>query len=234
MGAVSLIEFRRVSKSFEAPAGVFMALKQVDLRIERGEFVAIVGKSGSGKSTLLNLLAGIDRPTGGEVVVSGTRVDGLTEGACAIWRGKTIGIVFQFFQLIPTLTVVENVMLPMDFCRTYSFRERHPRAMELLERVGLADQGQKLPSALSGGEQQRVAISRALANDPPIIVADEPTGNLDSQTAGTVMNLFCRLSEEGKTVVMVTHERNSIAGTDRKIVLNDGIVVADEKGSARS
>jgi len=228
----SLIELRQATKTFEGPAGVFTALNRVDLRIEKGEFVTIVGKSGSGKSTLLNLLAGIDRPTEGEVIVSGTRVDALGESACASWRGKTIGVVFQFFQLLPTLTVVENVMLPMDFCGTYPFRERYPRAMELLHRVGLADQAGKLPSALSGGEQQRVALSRALANDPPIIVADEPTGNLDTQTAEAVMDLFRRLAEDGKTVVMVTHERNSIPSMSRRIVLNDGVVVADDKMTA--
>jgi putative ABC transport system ATP-binding protein len=227
-----MIELRQVTKTFESLAGTFTALRRVDLRIDEGEFVAIVGKSGSGKSTLLNLMAGIDRPTAGEVIVSGTRVDTLDESGSAAWRGKTIGVVFQFFQLLPTLTVVENVMLPMDFCGTYSFRERYPRAMELLDRVGLADQARKLPSALSGGEQQRVALSRALANDPPIIVADEPTGNLDTETAGTVVDLFRRLAEEGKTVVMVTHERNSISGVGRRIVLTDGIVAADNKITA--
>ncbi len=227
MNDTHLIELRQITKTFESGAGSFTALKQVNLLIGRGEFVAIVGKSGSGKSTLLNIVAGIDRPTSGEVVVSRTAVHSLNESQTAVWRGKTIGVIFQFFQLLPTLTVVENVMLPMDFCRTYPFRERQRRAMELLERIGLAGHAAKLPSALSGGEQQRVALCRALANDPPIIVADEPTGNLDSRTAETVMGLFGNLVKEGKTVVMVTHERNNIPGVTRKITLNDGAIVSD-------
>ncbi len=227
MNDTHLIELRQITKTFESGAGSFTALKQVNLLIGRGEFVAIVGKSGSGKSTLLNIVAGIDRPTSGEVVVSRTAVHSLNESQTAVWRGKTIGVIFQFFQLLPTLTVVENVMLPMDFCRTYPFRERQRRAMELLERIGLAGHAAKLPSALSGGEQQRVALCRALANDPPIIVADEPTGNLDSRTAETVMGLFGNLVKEGKTVVMVTHERNNIPGVTRKITLNDGDIVSD-------
>lgn len=227
MNDTHLIELRQITKTFESGAGNFTALRQVNLRIDRGEFVAIVGKSGSGKSTLLNIVAGIDRPTSGEVVVSRTAVHSLNESQTAVWRGKTIGVIFQFFQLLPTLTVVENVMLPMDFCRTYPSRERQPRAMELLERVELAGHAAKLPSALSGGEQQRVALCRALANDPPIIVADEPTGNLDSRTAETVMGLFGNLVNENKTVVMVTHERNNIPDVTRKITLNDGAIVSD-------
>jgi putative ABC transport system ATP-binding protein len=223
----SLIEFRRVTKTFQSPAGAFTALNGLDLSIDKGEFVTVVGKSGSGKSTLLNILTGIDHPTSGQVLVSEARLDTLSESESAVWRGKTVGIVFQFFQLLPTLTVVENVMLPMDFCRTYPFRERQPRAMRLLERVGLAGHANKLPSALSGGEQQRVALCRALANDPPIIVADEPTGNLDSRTAESVMALFSELTRAGKTVVMVTHERNNIPSGIRKIVLNDGAILHD-------
>jgi putative ABC transport system ATP-binding protein len=224
------IEFRQVSKSFQGPAGIFTALKKVDLGIERGEFVTIVGKSGSGKSTLLNMLAGIDRPTSGEVAVFGTIINTMTESQSAVWRGKTIGVVFQFFQLLPTLTVVENVMLPMDFCRSYPFRQRRFRAMELLERLGMTRHAGKLPSALSGGEQQRVALCRSLANDPPIIVADEPTGNLDSETALTVMALLRDLSQNGKTVVVVTHERNNIPGSPRQIVLNDGVIIDEGLG----
>jgi putative ABC transport system ATP-binding protein len=222
-----LIELRKVTKTFKSGEGSFTALKQIDLHIAGGEFVIVVGKSGSGKSTLLNILAGIDRPTSGEIVVSCTPVHSLNESDTAVWRGKTIGVVFQFFQLLPTLTVVENVILPMDFCNTYPFREREPRAMQLLERVGVAQHANKLPSALSGGEQQRVAICRALANDPPIILADEPTGNLDSQTTETVLGLFSKLVEDGKTVVMVTHERNNIPGIARKITLNDGVIMSD-------
>jgi putative ABC transport system ATP-binding protein len=224
------IEFRQVSKSFQSPAGIFTALKKVDLCIGEGEFVTIVGKSGSGKSTLLNILAGIDRPTSGEVAVFGTMINTMTESQTAVWRGKTIGVVFQFFQLLPTLTVVENVMLPMDFCRSYPIRQRRFRAMELLERVGMTRHAGKMPSALSGGEQQRVALCRSLANDPPIIVADEPTGNLDSETALTVMALFRDLSQNGKTVVVVTHERNKIPGSPRPIVLNDGMIIDEGLG----
>ncbi len=224
-----LIELKEVTKSFEGGAGRFTALKQVSLSIAPGEFVSIIGKSGSGKSTLLNVLAGIDRPTSGEVFVAGTPVHRLDEGRTAIWRGRTIGVVFQFFQLLPTLTVAENVMLPMDFCRTYPVRERLPRAMGLLDRVGLADHAGKLPSALSGGEQQRVAICRALANDPPIIIADEPTGNLDSLTAEAMIDLFGRLVHDGKTLVMVTHERNGIRGISRKVTLSDGTIVSDNR-----
>jgi putative ABC transport system ATP-binding protein len=224
-----VIELRQVTKTFEIGSGrSFTALKQVDLNIAAGEFVAVVGKSGSGKSTLLNVLTGIDRPTSGEVIVAGTAVQSLNESETAVWRGKSIGVVFQFFQLLPTLTVVENIMLPMDFCRTYPFRDRGPRAMSLLERVGLTEQAHKLPSALSGGEQQRVALCRALANDPPIIVADEPTGNLDSRTAESVMALFGQLVHDGKTVVMVTHERNNIPGVARKITLVDGEVAVNK------
>jgi putative ABC transport system ATP-binding protein len=223
-----VIELRQVTKTFEIGSGrSFTALRQVDLNIAAGEFVAVVGKSGSGKSTLLNVLTGIDRPTSGAVIVAGTAVQSLNESETAVWRGKSVGVVFQFFQLLPTLTVVENIMLPMDFCRTYPFRERGPRAMSLLERVGLTEQAHKLPSALSGGEQQRVALCRALANDPPIIVADEPTGNLDSRTAESVMALFGELVHDGKTVVMVTHERNNIPGVARKITLVDGAVAGD-------
>ena len=225
MNNTYLIELRQVTKTFESKAGVFTALKQVDLCIDEGEFVAISGKSGSGKSTLLNMLAGIDRPTSGEVIVSNTSVHTLNESQTAVWRGKTIGVVFQFFQLLPTLTVIENVMLPMDFCHIYSFRERQPRAMQLLERVGMAQHATKLPSALSGGEQQRVALCRALANNPPIIVADEPTGNLDSQTTDAVLALFGELVQDGKTVIMVTHEQNRIPCLTQKVILSDGAIV---------
>ncbi len=228
-----LIELRGVTKTFQSPAGTFAALKGLSLSIDQGEFVTVIGKSGSGKSTLLNILTGIDRPTSGRVFVSGARIDTLGENESAVWRGKTIGIVFQFFQLLPTLSVVENVMLPMDFCRTYPFRERQPRAMELLERVGLGSQAHKMPSALSGGEQQRVALCRALANDPPILVADEPTGNLDSRTAETVMGMFSELAQGGKTVVMVTHERNNIPSGVRKVVIDDGVIVDDFSSQGR-
>jgi putative ABC transport system ATP-binding protein len=216
-----LIRLRNVAKNYVTPAGGYPALRGIDLEIHTGEFVALVGKSGSGKSTLLNLIGGIDRPSQGEVMVAGTALHQTPENALARWRGKTVGVVFQFFQLLPTLTVAENVMLPMDFCHTRPTRERRARALELLELVGIADQADKLPSALSGGQQQRAAIARALANDPPIVIADEPTGNLDSGTADAVLDLFRKLIELGTTVVIATHERD-LSGTSRTIELVDG------------
>ncbi|MBI5542276.1 MAG: ABC transporter ATP-binding protein, partial [Deltaproteobacteria bacterium] len=188
--SVQLIELRGVTKTFPARGGAISALREVDLSIARGEFVAVVGKSGSGKSTLLNLIAGIDRPSMGVVLVGATPVHSLDESRLAAWRGRSVGVVFQFFQLLPTLTVLENVMLPMDFCRTLPRPQARTRAMELLSQVDIADQAGKLPSALSGGQQQRAAIARALANDPPLLVADEPTGNLDSRTAEAVLELL--------------------------------------------
>ena len=182
----SIISIQGVTKSYKTAAGDYPVLKGIDLALEAGEFVSIVGKSGSGKTTLLNMISGIDRPTSGEVWVNNTALHTLSESQMAHWRGRNLGIVFQFFQLLPTLSVLENIMLPMDFCGKVPYRERKPRAMHLLELVGLADQAYKLPLALSGGQQQRVAISRALANDPPVLIADEPTGNLDSKTAASV------------------------------------------------
>jgi len=223
-----LIDLRAVVKTYETGAGAFTALKGIDLQVNEGEFVAVVGKSGSGKSTLLNVLAGIDRPTSGEVVVGGTAVHALREGQIAAWRGRNVGVIFQFFQLLPTLTAVENVMLPMDFRNTFPARQRRKRAMVLLAQVGVAEQANKLPAALSGGEQQRVAIARALANDPSIIVADEPTGNLDSHTAGEVLKLFDGLAADGKTVVMVTHERDIARWVTRTVTLADGEIIAGE------
>src|ERR1019366_1375739 len=196
-----MIKLRGLSKIYHTPAGEFAALRNIDLQIAAGEFVAIVGKSGSGKSTLLNLLGGIDFPTSGTVEVGGTAIQGLDQSRLAAWRGRRVGIVFQFFQLLPTLTVAENVMLPMDLCATFARRERRPRALALLERLHIADQADKLPAALSGGQQQRAAIARALANDPALVVADEPTGNLDSATAHEVMGLLAALAREGKTVI---------------------------------
>jgi len=223
----ALITLRDVTKTYEGAAEAFTALRHVDLQIASGEFVAVVGKSGSGKSTMLNMVTGIDRATTGEVMIAGTAVHDLSEEKIAVWRGKTVGVVFQFFQLLPTLTVVENVMLPMDFCNTYPARRRKGRALELLDRVGVADQANKLPATLSGGQQQRVAIARALANDPPIIVADEPTGNLDSQTSEMVLALFTALVNEGKTVLIVTHERDISARVTRTVTLVDGQIAQD-------
>jgi putative ABC transport system ATP-binding protein len=222
-----LIELHGVSKSYDLGAGKFLALKEIDMQVEAGEFVAVVGKSGSGKSTLINMITGIDCPTSGEVYVAATPVHTLSQEQLAVWRGGSVGIVFQFFQLLPTLTVIENVVLPMDFCGVYPARERRARAMALLEKVGIGVQADKLPSALSGGEQQRAAIARALANDPPLIVADEPTGNLDSQTSEAVLRLFGGLAAEGKTVVMVTHERDLSRHFTRSISLLDGAIVRD-------
>ncbi len=194
----SLVSLRNVEKTFETAAGAFQALRGVSLRIDRGEFVAITGRSGSGKSTLINMITGIDRPTSGEVVACGSALHDLDENGLAIWRGRNLGIIFQFFQLLPTLTVLDNIMLPMDFAGTYRPHERPARAMALLNLVDLAEHALKLPASLSGGQQQRAAIARALANDPPLLVADEPTGNLDSTTAESVFQLFERLVAEGK------------------------------------
>jgi len=216
-----------VVKTYESAAGKFTALKGVDLQVKPGEFVAVVGKSGSGKSTLLNMLTGIDRPTSGEVIAGQTAIHQLSEGKTARWRGRNVGIVFQFFQLLPTLTVVENIMLAMDFCKIFPVSERKPRALDLLNQVGITEQAYKLPAMLSGGEQQRVAIARALANDPPILVADEPTGNLDTQTATAVFQLLQAQASAGKTVIVVSHDRDLAAQANRTITLVDGRIVKE-------
>ncbi len=221
------IELRGVSRAYRTPQGEFHALADLDLTVAAGELIAVVGMSGSGKSTLVNLVAGIDRPTAGTVRVAGTDVGRLGESALAAWRGRTVGVVFQFFQLLPTLTILENVSLPIDFCGTLPVHQARIRARQLLDRVGIADQADKLPSALSGGQQQRAAIARALANDPPVIVADEPTGNLDSRTAAAVLALLAALARDGKTVVLVTHERDLGQIADRVITLADGRMVTD-------
>ncbi|MFF5206206.1 ABC transporter ATP-binding protein [Streptosporangium sp. NPDC000396] len=222
-----VITVHEATKSYRTPAGDFPALAGVDLSVSPGEFVAVTGRSGSGKSTLLNLLAGIDRPTSGQVRVAGTEVHALPEPRLSSWRGRTVGMVFQFFQLLPTLTVAENVMLPMDFCATYPSRDRRPRALELLGRVGIAEQADKLPSALSGGQQQRAAIARALANDPPVLLADEPTGNLDSATAEVILDLFAAQAADGTAIVMVTHERDLSRWAHRQISLADGKITTE-------
>jgi ABC-type lipoprotein export system ATPase subunit len=224
-GAQHLIDLRGVVKTYQTAAGGFTALKGVNLEVDPGEFVAVIGKSGSGKSTLINMITGIDRPSSGEVWVSGTGVHTLNEGQLAAWRGRNVGLIFQFFQLLPTLTIAENVMLPMDFCNMYDRGERPGRAMRLLEEMELVDEANKLPAELSGGQQQRVAIARALANDPPILVADEPTGNLDSRTAASVFEMFERLVSGGKTILMVTHDRDLAQKVTRTVVISDGEII---------
>ena len=228
----SLIDLRNVVKAYDTAAGEFLALSGVDMTVSPGSFVSVVGKSGSGKSTLTNMITGIDRPSNGEVWVAGTPVHTLNEGQIAKWRGRNIGVVFQFFQLLPTLTIVENVMLPMSFCNMYARNERRQRAIELLARVEMADQADKLPTAISGGQQQRVAIARALANDPPIIVADEPTGNLDSKTADSVFHLFEELVDNGKTILMVTHDDDLAERATRTVTIADGQILSDTSRAA--
>ena len=224
-GKHPLIELRGIEKSYKTAVGDYPALKGIDLQINAGEFVSVIGKSGSGKTTLINMVTGIDRPTSGEVWVNGTPVHTLRENQMARWRGKNLGIVFQFFQLLPILSVIENVMLPMDFCNSYPMRQRAERALHLLDLVGLKDHAYKLPTALSGGQQQRVAIARALANDPPIVIADEPTGNLDSKTAESVFALFNELISQGKTIIIVTHDSGLAKRTNRTALIADGEIV---------
>ena len=224
-GNRSLIELHSVSKSYKTAAGDFPALKGVDMSMKAGEFVSVIGKSGSGKSTLLNMITGIDHPSTGEVIVNNTAVHKLSENKMALWRGRNLGIVFQFFQLLPTISVIENVMLPMDFCNTYPMRQREKRALELLELVELTEHAYKPPTALSGGQQQRVAIARALANDPPIVIADEPTGNLDSKTADNIFQLFNNLVKQGKTIIIVTHDSGLAKRAERTALIADGEIV---------
>jgi putative ABC transport system ATP-binding protein len=222
------IVLKQVYKSYANESGVYPVLKGIDLSIRQGEFVAVLGKSGSGKSTLLNLITGIDKPTSGTVQVLGTDLHALPPRLILSWRGKNIGVIFQFFQLLPTLSLLENVMLPMDFCGMYSRKEREQRAWELLEQVQMADHARKMPSSVSGGQQQRVAIARALANDPRIIVADEPTGSLDSQSAESIFALFYELVAKGKTVVLVTHDNALASQVQRAVVLTDGKLAEKE------
>lgn len=224
----ALIDLRDVVKTYETEAGDLTVLKDVTLQVRESEFVGVVGPSGSGKSTLLNMITGIDRPSSGQVFVAGQAVHNLNENQLAQWRGHNVGVIFQFFQLLPTLTVLENVMLPMDLCNVHRRGEREERAMHLLEQVGVADQAHKLPSALSGGQQQRAAIARALANDPPVIVGDEPTGNLDTATADAVFALFEDLVAQGKTLVIVTHDLSLSAQMGRVLHLLDGRIQRDE------
>ena len=221
----AMIDIRGVHKYYKSAAGDYHALKGIDLQVNPGEFVSIIGKSGSGKSTLLNMMSGIDRPSTGEVWINGKAIHSLDENAMAIWRGENLGILFQFFQLLPSLSLLQNVILPMDLASKYSMRERRKRAEHLLEIVGLSEHRNKLPSMISGGQQQRAALARALANDPPLIVADEPTGNLDSKTAETVFGLFNDLVHEGKTVVIVTHDSSLAKRAQRTALITDGEIV---------
>ena len=224
--STNMIQLDQIVKDYDTGAGPVRILRDVSVSIAPAEFVAIVGPSGSGKSTLLNIVTGIDRPTSGQVNVAGADLNALSENELARWRGRNLGVIFQFFQLLPTLTLAENVMLPMDFCNSYPVRERCARALSLLDQVGVADQAAKLPGMVSGGQQQRAAIARALANDPPLLVGDEPTGNLDSHSAAQVLTLFDRLVAQGKTVVMVTHDRELAARTRRVIRVQDGAVLS--------
>jgi len=221
-----VIHAEGLTKTYDTPAGPYAALRGIDFSAKAGECVAVLGPSGSGKSTLLNLLAGIDRPTSGALTVAGAALNQLAGARVAPWRGRNVGVVFQFFQLLPTLTALENVMLPMDLVGVGAPRDRKPRARDLLARVGVLDQAAKLPAALSGGQQQRVAIARALANDPPIVLADEPTGNLDSEAGDAVLALLTALARGGKAVVVVTHEKDAAARFTRTVTLRDGRVVS--------
>ena len=221
------IELRDVRKVYQTAAGEFTALRGINLSFACGEFTAIMGKSGSGKSTLINMITGIDHPTSGSVRIGEVDLYKMKEGEMAEWRGRNMGVVFQFFQLLPTLTVLENILLPMDYCNVYEPSERVARAMAWMELVGLDGMADKLPAALSGGQQQIAAIARALANDPPIIVADEPTGNLDSRSANLVLNLFERLASQGKTVLLVTHDPTLVRRARRRVVISDGELVPE-------
>lgn len=224
-GNGSQIKMRNIEKTFSTAAGDFTVLKGINAYFNPGEFVGVIGKSGSGKSTLINMITGIDRPTSGEVIIDGEAIHRLNENKLAIWRGRKLGIVFQFFQLLPMLSLVENVMLPMDFCNTYPSRQRKERALELLRMVEMEEHADKLPTAISGGQQQRVAIARALANDPPILLADEPTGNLDSKTASVIFKMFEDLARQGKTVIMVTHDSSLAQRVSRTLLIVDGEII---------
>jgi ABC-type lipoprotein export system ATPase subunit len=220
-----VVDLHQVMKTYKGTAGTFTALKGIDLQVEPGAFVSIIGKSGSGKSTLINVITGIDRPTSGEVVVDNVRIHTFNEEQIAVWRGRSIGVIFQFFQLLPTLTAAENILLAMDYGGQYPPAQRPQRVMDLLELVGMADQAHRLPNSLSGGQQQCVAIARALANDPVLLTADEPTGNLDSRSAELVFHLFENLAQAGKTILMVTHDNDLATRAQRTIRLADGRIV---------
>jgi putative ABC transport system ATP-binding protein len=226
-----LIELRQVCKVYETAAGDFPALQDINAEIQAGEFLGVIGKSGAGKSTLMNMITGVDHLTSGEVIVhqehGSVSIHKLSEDAMALWRGRSVGVVYQSFQLLPMLTLVENILLPMDFCGSYKRAESHQRALELLQLVELEEHAYKLPNQISGGQQQRVAIARALANDPPILVADEPTGSLDSVTADHVFQVFERLITDGKTIIMVTHDNSLAPRFSRHLLIQDGLIIPD-------
>ena len=228
-----LITVRDLVKVYQTAAGDFEALHNIHLEIDRGEFVAIYGKSGAGKSTLINMITGIDLPTAGEVIMNGVPLHELTGDELSKWRGTHLGIVFQFFQLIPSLTLIENITLPMDFCNTYRGAHQVQRAQELLEMVGIAEHAQKVPAKSSGGQQQRVAIARALANDPEVIVADEPTGNLDSTTASGILEVFADLVAGGKTVIVATHDEEIAQYASKIIEISDGSILSIRRNAKR-
>jgi len=226
----SIIELKDIVKTFPVGDDEITILHGISLNIQQGEFVSIVGPSGNGKSTLLNMVTGIDRPSAGEVIVSGRPVHAMSENELAKWRGQEVGIIFQFFQMLPSLSLMQNVVLPMEFANKFKRAQRRERAMELLELVGLADQANKLPSMVSGGQQQRAAIARALATDPALLIADEPTGNLDAKTAGQVFDLFVHLIEEqGKTMLMVTHDQELANRIPRKVEIVNGVIAHDSR-----
>ncbi len=221
-----LIALQDVVKKYQTPAGDFPALNGLDLTIYPGEFITVIGRSGAGKSTLINMITGIDHPTSGEVIIGGVSIHQLGEDALSRWRGENLGVVFQFFQLLPNINLIENITIAMDFCNTYPIKERKDRALDLLDQVGIAEHAYKIPSRISGGQQQRAAIARALANDPLIVVADEPTGNLDERTADEIFDLFESLAEQGRTLLVVTHDEDIASRASRSVTLLDGQIVA--------
>jgi len=222
-----LIEVRDLVKNYPTPAGDVPALRGINMYVDAGEFLAIIGKSGAGKSTLINMITGIDKPTSGEIIVGNTSIQSMSEDEVARWRGKNLGFVFQFFQLLPNLNLIENITIPMDFCNTYPLGERKDRALDLLDQVGLREHAYKVPAKISGGQQQRVAIARAMANDPPLIVADEPTGNLDSKTTAEIYDVFAKLVESGTTFLVVTHDKEIVHRASRVLQIADGKIIED-------
>ena len=228
-----IIRLQAVHKVYRTAGGEFPALKGIDLQVQPGEFIAILGKSGAGKTTLVNMISGVDRATSGEIWLTGgdgrsVPIHRLSDAQLALWRGRNLGIIYQSFYLMPTLSLIDNVLLPADFCGLYRGRSSRQRALELLDQVGLADHARKLPSAISGGQQQRVAIARALANDPPLIIADEPTGRLDSATAATIFDIFLGLAARGKTILMVTHDFSLAERVGRTLTLVDGEIASPD------